>query len=34
LERDVAQALLDAARQGCPFSKAIRGNVDVEINLV
>ena len=34
LERDVAQALTDAAHQTCPYSKAIRGNVDVEINLV
>ena len=34
LERDVAQSLVDAAHQTCPYSKAIRGNVDVEINLV
>jgi osmotically inducible protein OsmC len=34
LERDVARALTDAAHQTCPYSKAIRGNVDVEINLV
>jgi len=34
LERDVAQALADAAHQTCPYSKAIRGNIDVEINLV
>jgi len=33
LERVVAQALADAAHQTCPYSKAIRGNVDVEINL-
>jgi Ohr subfamily peroxiredoxin len=32
--RDVAQALADAAHQTCPYSKAIRGNVDVEINVV
>ena len=34
LERDVAQALVDAAHQTCPYSKATRGNVDVVINLV
>jgi lipoyl-dependent peroxiredoxin len=34
VEREVAQALVDAAHQTCPYSKAIRGNVDVAINLV
>ena len=34
LEREVAQALVDAAHQTCPYSKAIRGNVEVQINLV
>jgi Ohr subfamily peroxiredoxin len=34
LDRDVAQALADAAHQTCPYSKAIRGNVDVVINLI
>jgi Ohr subfamily peroxiredoxin len=34
LERDVAQALADAAHQTCPYSKAIRGNVDVTINVI
>jgi lipoyl-dependent peroxiredoxin len=34
LERDVAKALADAAHQTCPYSKAIRGNVEVAINLV
>lgn len=34
LERDVAQALVDAAHQTCPYSKATRGNIDVVINLV
>lgn len=33
LERDVAQKLVDTAHQTCPYSKATRGNVDVEINL-
>ena len=34
LERETAQAPADAAHQTCPYSKAIRGNVDVVINLV
>ncbi len=34
LEREVAQALTDAADQTCPYSKAIRGNVPVVINLI
>ena len=33
-ERSVAQQLLDAAHQLCPYSKAMRGNIDVSINLV
>ncbi|VVD83076.1 peroxiredoxin [Pandoraea aquatica] len=34
LERDVALALIDAAHQTCPYSKATRNNIDVELNLV
>jgi Ohr subfamily peroxiredoxin len=34
VEPEVAQALVDAAHQTCPYSKAIRGNVPVVINLV
>jgi lipoyl-dependent peroxiredoxin len=34
LERTVAQALVDAAHQTCPYSKATRGNIDVVINLI
>jgi Ohr subfamily peroxiredoxin len=34
LEREVAQALVDAADQICPYSKATRGNIDVTLNLV
>jgi lipoyl-dependent peroxiredoxin len=34
LERSVAQALVDAAHQTCPYSKATHGNIDVVINLV
>ncbi|MPW19655.1 Ohr family peroxiredoxin [Paraburkholderia sp. CNPSo 3157] len=32
--RDVAQAIVDTAHQTCPYSKATRGNIDVEIALV
>lgn len=34
VERQVAQAIVDSAHQTCPYSKAIRGNVPVTINLV
>lgn len=34
LEKEVAQKLIDFAHANCPYSKAIRGNVPVEINLV
>ena len=34
LERSVAQSIVDAAHQTCPYSKATRGNIDVTINLV
>ncbi len=34
LEREVAQALVDAAHQLCPYSKATRGNIEVVITLV
>jgi Ohr subfamily peroxiredoxin len=34
VEREVAQTLVDAAHQTCPYSKAIRGNVDVVITLL
>jgi Ohr subfamily peroxiredoxin len=34
MEREVAKALVDAAHQTCPYSKATRGNIDVELNVV
>ena len=34
LDREVAQAIADFAHQTCPYSKATRGNIDVEINLI
>jgi lipoyl-dependent peroxiredoxin len=33
LEPDVARAVVDAAHQTCPYSKATRGNIAVEINV-
>jgi Ohr subfamily peroxiredoxin len=33
LERAVAQDLVDAAHQVCPYSNATRGNIDVELIL-
>ena len=30
----VAQELVDAAHQTCPYSKATRGNIDVSVNVV
>jgi osmotically inducible protein OsmC len=33
LEQDVVQALVHAAHQTCPYSKATRGNIDVTISL-
>jgi len=34
VDREVAQGLVDAAHQICPYSKATRGNIDVTINVV
>ncbi|MGF6532747.1 MULTISPECIES: organic hydroperoxide resistance protein [Paraburkholderia] len=34
VEREVAEALANAAHQMCPYSKATRGNIDVVINVV
>jgi Ohr subfamily peroxiredoxin len=34
LERGVAQALVEAAHEICPYSKATRGNIDVAVTLV
>ena len=33
LEPEVARTVVDAAHQTCPYSKATRGNIAVEINL-
>ncbi len=34
VERQVAQSIIDAAHQTCPYSKATRGNIELAINLV
>ncbi|EJL01585.1 MULTISPECIES: organic hydroperoxide resistance protein [Pseudomonas] len=34
IERDTALRLIDTAHQTCPYSKAVRGNIDVVLNLV
>jgi osmotically inducible protein OsmC len=34
VEGEVAQSLVDAAHQTCPYSKAIRGNVNVVIKVL
>ena len=34
MERELARVLVDEADRTCLYSKATRGNVDVEINLV
>lgn len=34
VERDIAQALVNEAERTCPYSKAVRGNIEVAINLV
>jgi Ohr subfamily peroxiredoxin len=34
LDREVAQSLVNAASGICPYSKAIKGNVEVEYNII
>lgn len=34
LDRAVAQQVVDAAHQVCPYSNATRGNIDVTLNLI
>jgi len=33
LDRETAQALVDAAHQTCPYSRAVSGNIPVELTL-
>ncbi|WP_037435566.1 Ohr family peroxiredoxin, partial [Sinorhizobium fredii] len=34
VDRELAQELIEAAHDICPYSKATRGNIDVAVNLV
>lgn len=34
LEKTIAQSLVEAAHQTCPYSKATRGNIDVTLTIV
>jgi len=34
IDSETARALTDAAHQTCPYSKATRGNINVEINIL
>jgi len=34
LDREIAQKIVDGAEQTCPYSKAVRGNIHAEFNLV
>jgi Ohr subfamily peroxiredoxin len=34
VDREIALALVEEAQRTCPYSKAIKGNVDVEYNLL
>jgi len=34
IDREVAQRIVEAAHQICPYSKATRGNIDVVFNIV
>jgi lipoyl-dependent peroxiredoxin len=34
VDRNIARSILEGARQTCPYSKATRGNIDVEFNLL
>ena len=34
LERPLAQTILEGAHKTCPYSKATRGNIHVEVNLI
>jgi Ohr subfamily peroxiredoxin len=34
IERETAQSIVDAAHQTCPYSRAVQGNIPVELTLV
>ena len=34
IDREIAQGLVELADEICPYSKAVKGNIDVEINVL
>ncbi|OKO84906.1 peroxiredoxin [Bradyrhizobium sp. NAS80.1] len=34
LDRDIARGIVDEAHRTCPYSKAVRGNIDVTVALI
>jgi Ohr subfamily peroxiredoxin len=34
LDREIARGIVDEAHQTCPYSKAVRGNIDVTVALI
>jgi osmotically inducible protein OsmC len=34
LDRELAQSIVEGAHQTCPYSKATRGNIDVQLNVM
>jgi osmotically inducible protein OsmC len=34
IDREIAQQLAEAAHQTCPYSKATKGNINVELNII
>ncbi len=34
LEREIARGIIDHAHQTCPYSRAVRGNIDVTVALI
>ena len=34
MDREVAQSLVDAAHQICPYSKAVHGNIEISTNVI
>lgn len=34
IDQDLARELVDTAHKICPYSKAVEGNIDIELNLV
>jgi len=34
LDQSTKEALVEAGKKGCPYSKAIKGNIEVEYNII